>query len=57
MVKFVSNLPDSDHVPYPVIAAEPHIKTVVSYFRPSDYAAWTAIGAGFPLAQVAWGKQ
>ncbi|KAI8831428.1 NADH-ubiquinone oxidoreductase complex I, 21 kDa subunit-domain-containing protein [Chytridium lagenaria] len=54
MVKWFSNLPDSDHVPYTFIAAEPHLKTVVRYFRTEDYAAMVGIGAGFPLFQVAW---
>lgn len=49
-MRFFSNLPDSDHTPYPVIAAEPHIKTVVSSLRPSDYMAWTAISIAFPSA-------
>ncbi|KAJ3096345.1 hypothetical protein HDU97_006018 [Phlyctochytrium planicorne] len=54
MVKWISNLPDSDHVPFKLIAEEPHIKTVVKYFRAEDYLAWAAIAAGFPAAQVAF---
>ncbi|KAJ3328617.1 hypothetical protein HDU76_009631 [Blyttiomyces sp. JEL0837] len=54
MVKFVSNIPDSDHAPYPVIEAEPHIKHVLRFLRGEDYLLAGAIGAGFPLAHVAW---
>ncbi|KAJ3064890.1 hypothetical protein HK102_008081, partial [Quaeritorhiza haematococci] len=54
MVKFFSNLPDSDHVPHKFIVADPHIKTVVRYFRSEDYAVWAAVAAGFPAAQYLW---
>ncbi|KAJ3114376.1 hypothetical protein HDU96_002181, partial [Phlyctochytrium bullatum] len=54
MVKWVSNLPDGDHTPYQPIEAEPHIKTVVRYFRPSDYLTIASFGIGFPMLQVAW---
>ncbi|KAI9349058.1 NADH-ubiquinone oxidoreductase complex I, 21 kDa subunit-domain-containing protein [Obelidium mucronatum] len=53
-MKFVSNLPDQEHVPYKFIAAEPHFKKVVGYFRTSDYATMGAIGAGFPAAHLLW---
>ncbi|KAI9340695.1 hypothetical protein DFJ73DRAFT_627954 [Zopfochytrium polystomum] len=56
-MRFVSNIPDSDHVPYPVIEANPHIKTLVRYFRPSDYAVAGGIGVGFPLLFMLWGER
>ncbi|CAO3691268.1 hypothetical protein G6F70_004074 [Rhizopus microsporus] len=34
--------------PYPVIDTDPHFSRVVSYFRPSDYAAWAAGTAAAP---------
>jgi len=57
MVKWFSNLPDNDHVPYTFIEAEPHIKKVVQYFRPSDLAYAAGIGTGFPLALLLWGME
>ena len=45
-MKWVTNLPDSDHTPFPVIEQEPHFKKVVSYFRTSDWltvAAWGTV--------------
>ncbi|KAJ3236885.1 hypothetical protein HDU81_010250 [Chytriomyces hyalinus] len=54
-MKFVSNLPDQEHVPYKFIAAEPHFKYVMSYMRSSDIVMAGAIGAGFPAAHMnAW---
>ncbi|KAI8814549.1 NADH-ubiquinone oxidoreductase complex I, 21 kDa subunit-domain-containing protein [Cladochytrium replicatum] len=53
-MKVFSGLPDSDHVPYKFIAAEPHVKDVVRYFRTSDYAVWGAIGLGFPATELIW---
>lgn len=35
--------------PFPVLDTDPHFRRVVSYFRPSDYLAWAAGTAGFPL--------
>ncbi|TPX75392.1 hypothetical protein CcCBS67573_g03319 [Chytriomyces confervae] len=51
-MKFVSNLPDQEHVPYKFIAAEPHFKYVMSYMRSSDIVMAGAIGAGFPAAHM-----
>ena len=56
MVQWVSNLPDGEHTPYKFLAAQPHIKSVVSYLRPSDYLQWTAITVGFPGIFYVWGK-
>ncbi|KAJ3405919.1 hypothetical protein HDU80_000489 [Chytriomyces hyalinus] len=53
-MKFVSNLPDQEHVPYKFIAAEPHFKYVMSYMRSSDIVMAGAIGAGFPAAHMVW---
>ncbi|ORY37629.1 hypothetical protein BCR33DRAFT_663462 [Rhizoclosmatium globosum] len=55
-MKFVSNLPDNQHVPYKFLAAEPHFKTVVQYFRPSDYWTIAGVTVGFPAAHVLWGN-
>ncbi|KAI8892195.1 NADH-ubiquinone oxidoreductase complex I, 21 kDa subunit-domain-containing protein [Globomyces pollinis-pini] len=49
-MKWVSNLPDSNHTPYPVLEEEPHLKKVVAYFRPSDYATIAAFTTVFPGA-------
>ncbi|KAI9003698.1 hypothetical protein HDU85_001094 [Gaertneriomyces sp. JEL0708] len=54
MVRLFDNLPDDDHVPYKFLTAEPHLKDVVRYMRPSDYAVWAAVGAGFPAAHWMW---
>jgi hypothetical protein len=54
-MKFISNLPDAKHVPYPILEKEPHLKTIVSFFRPSDYATIGAFGLGFPGALMMWG--
>ena len=54
-MKFFSNLPDQEHIPYKFITDEPHIKTIVRYFRPSDYLAIGAVGFGFPGALYLWG--
>lgn len=39
---------------YEVIDVDPHFNRVVSYFRGSDYGAWAASTAAFPLALLAW---
>ena len=54
-MKWVSNLPDSEHTPYPFIAAEPHFKSLVSYMRPSDYVLWGTVTAAGPGALLLWG--
>ncbi|KAI8611240.1 NADH-ubiquinone oxidoreductase complex I, 21 kDa subunit-domain-containing protein [Chytriomyces sp. MP71] len=53
-MKFVSNLPDENHVPYKFIAAEPHFKHVVRYMRTSDMALAGAVAAGFPALHIMW---
>ncbi|KAL2916080.1 hypothetical protein HK105_204504 [Polyrhizophydium stewartii] len=53
-MKWVSNLPDDEHTPYKFITAEPDYKTVVRYFRPSDYAIAGATTIGFPLGLAVW---
>ncbi|KAI8922610.1 NADH-ubiquinone oxidoreductase complex I, 21 kDa subunit-domain-containing protein [Entophlyctis helioformis] len=53
-MKWVSNLPDDEHVPYKFLAAEPDIKTMVRYFRPSDYLTIAGVGVGFPAALAIW---
>lgn len=39
---------------YEIIDVDPHIKRVVGYFRPSDYAAWGITTAAIPLSLSAW---
>ncbi|TPX31517.1 hypothetical protein SmJEL517_g05137 [Synchytrium microbalum] len=53
-MKFFSNLPDSDHVPYKFLVAEPHFKQVVKYMRTEDYIVWGSVATLFPLATVLW---
>ena len=55
-MKWVANLPDSKHTPFPVIAEEPHIKTVVQYFRPSDYLLASGITLAGPGSLYLWGS-
>ena len=54
-MKLFSNLPDSDHVPYKFLTAEPHIKQVVRYMRTEDYLIWGGITTLFPMAAMLWG--
>ncbi|TPX70222.1 hypothetical protein SpCBS45565_g01955 [Spizellomyces sp. 'palustris'] len=54
MVKFFSNLPDSDHVPYTFITDEPHVRDIVRYMRKDDLMLWGGIAAGFPALHFAW---
>ena len=42
--------------PYPLIDIDPHFSRVVRYFRPSDYAAWGALGFGTPALYYDWGS-
>lgn len=35
--------------PFPIIDVDPHFKRVVSYMRPSDYAAWGTAALAFPF--------
>ncbi|KAF8909318.1 NUXM, NADH-ubiquinone oxidoreductase subunit [Gymnopilus junonius] len=39
---------------YPLIDADPHASRVIRYFRPSDYAVWAGLTAGFPSALYLW---
>jgi hypothetical protein len=55
-MKWVANLPDAKHTPFPVIAEEPHIKTVVRYFRPSDYLLAAGITLAGPGSLYLWGR-
>ena len=55
-MKWVSNLPDDAHAPHKVITSEPHVKDIVRYFRPSDYALAFGIGVGFPSVYYAMGS-
>lgn len=55
MVKFFDNLPDSNHVPYTFITAEPHVKDLVRYMRNEDLLLWGGVAAGFPAAHMLWG--
>lgn len=41
---------------YELIDVDPHFNRVVSYFRASDYGAWAASTAAFPLSLIAWEK-
>lgn len=34
--------------PYALIDADPHVRRVINYFRPSDYTAWAGTAAAFP---------
>jgi hypothetical protein len=36
-MKFLGNVKDDEHVPYPILDKDPHIIQLCSYFRPSDY--------------------
>ncbi len=54
MVRFFSNLPDQEHLPYKFIAAEPHVKDIVGYFRPSDWAVTLGVGLGVPTFLTLW---
>ncbi|EPQ56442.1 hypothetical protein GLOTRDRAFT_40336 [Gloeophyllum trabeum ATCC 11539] len=40
--------------PFPLIDADPHAGRVIRYMRPSDFAAWGAMTAGFPGALYLW---
>lgn len=46
--------PRTDHqqveTTFPLIDSDPHFKRVVSYMRPSDYAAWGGATVAFPSA-------
>jgi hypothetical protein len=63
-MRFFSNLPgtspsltpptDNDHVPYQFLKAEPHIKKVFTYMRPSDFVLASAVTIAFPTALYAW---
>jgi hypothetical protein len=55
MVKWVSNLPNQDAIPYPFIMAEPHVKQLFASLRPSDYGVVAGMGTLFPLALYSWG--
>lgn len=55
-MKFFSNLPDNQHVPFQKLDENPHVKTVVSFFRPRDYLNIGLFGTGFPAAFYLWGK-
>lgn len=46
-----ADIPQSD---YELIDADPYFNRVVSYFRGSDYLAWGASTAAFPLSLLAW---
>lgn len=48
-----SDPPEAD---YELIDVDPHLRRVVSYFRPSDYAAWAASIAFFPASIKIWQK-
>ncbi|PMD13004.1 NADH-ubiquinone oxidoreductase-like protein 21 kDa subunit [Hyaloscypha hepaticicola] len=39
---------------YPLIDSDPHFKRVVSYARPSDYAAGAVFGASGPALMLTW---
>lgn len=55
MVKFVSNLPDSEHSQFPVIDPEPNPFTIAKFFRGSDYALMMGTTFGMPGALYLWG--
>lgn len=44
------------NTPYPVIDTDPHFNRVVSYMRPTDYAAWAAGTAAAPAFLLGMGK-
>ncbi|KAJ3298541.1 hypothetical protein HK104_010596 [Borealophlyctis nickersoniae] len=54
MGRWFDNLPDSDHVPYEFIDDEPHIKDVVRFLRPADYALWGSVTFGMPGLYYIW---
>ena len=55
-MKWFSNLPDNQHVPYQFIKAEPHIKEVFQSFRGSEYLT-TLSFLSFPGLLWAWEKR
>ncbi|EGF76883.1 hypothetical protein BATDEDRAFT_92288 [Batrachochytrium dendrobatidis JAM81] len=55
-MKWVSNLPQGDDIPYPFITDEPDLKTMARYFRTSDYVAMTGFATVFPGALYALGR-
>lgn len=56
MVKYFDNLPDNDHCPYEFLDAEPHLRDVVRYMRPSDWAVAMGITVGVPGVVWSMGK-
>ena len=55
-MKWIYSVPDDGQSPYPVIYDEPHLKTLVTYMRPSDYLTWAGVTIAFPTALYAWGN-
>jgi hypothetical protein len=55
-MKFISNIPDQQHVPFPIIAEEPHLKHIVRLLRPTDYLTIAGFGTLFPGALYLWEK-
>ncbi|KAJ3321142.1 hypothetical protein HDV06_004595 [Boothiomyces sp. JEL0866] len=45
---------DNQHVPFQKLDENPHVKTVVSFFRPRDYLNVGLFGTGFPAAFYLW---
>lgn len=42
------------NTPYPLIDADPHVKRVISYMRPTDYAIWGGATFAAPAALNFW---
>lgn len=42
------------NTPYPLIDADPHVKRVLSYMRPVDYAVWGGATFAAPAALNFW---
>jgi hypothetical protein len=55
-MRWVSNLPAQDQLPFRLLTEEPKFKQVVSYFRSSDYLTILGVGVGVPLALLAHEK-
>ena len=52
--RFIGNIPDSAHSPFPVIASEPSVTNLIRYMRPSDIMTISLITTIPPTLYVLW---
>ena len=52
--RFVGNVPDSAHSPYPVISTSPPLSVLFNYMRPSDIQSMLLATALGPSLYVLW---